>query len=148
MDLVPPHAKKHLFRLYFGKIFLSALKFDDNQEEDSSKSCPNIRIQVFLSEEELIPPGGTCSEILLKAKVEHVPLSIKICLFGHWILFSMQNSLILRENWWLEKGISFWKHQDMPFLSEAEVEHVPPLLLEERVELIPPEAKVEHVSPH
>ena len=35
----------------------------------------------------------------------------------------------------------------MPFLSEAEVQLVPPLLLEERVELIPPEAKVEYVPP-
>ena len=35
----------------------------------------------------------------------------------------------------------------MPFLSEAEVELVPLLLLEERVELIPPEAKVENVPP-
>ena len=84
-------------------------------------------------------------KVLLKAKVEHVPLSIKICLFDHWILFSMQNSLILCENWWLEKGRTFWKHQNVPFLSEVEVEHVPPLLLEERVELIPPEAKVGHV---
>ena len=87
-------------------------------------------------------------KILLKVKVEHVPLSIEICLFGHWILFSMQNSLILCENVWLEEGISFWKHQNMPFQSEAEVEHFPPFLLEERVELIPPEAKVEHVPPH
>ena len=71
MELVPPHAKNHVFRLYFGKIgkiFFSVLKFDDNQEEYSTKSCPYVRIHVFQSEVELIPPGGTCSEIFAKSK--------------------------------------------------------------------------------
>ena len=68
MELVPPHAKNHVFRLHFGKIFFSVLKFDDNQEEYSTKSCPYVRIHVFQSEVELIPPGGTCSEIFAKSK--------------------------------------------------------------------------------
>ena len=83
MELVPPHEKNHVFRPNFSKTLLSVLKFDDNQEKYSSKSCPYVRIHVFQSEVELIPPGGTCSETFALAKVEHVPLSIEICLFGH-----------------------------------------------------------------
>ena len=83
MELVPPYAKKHVFRPHSGKIFLPILKFDESQEKYSSKACPNVRIHVFRVEWNSFHSVEQVPKILLKVKVEHVPQSIEICLFGH-----------------------------------------------------------------
>ena len=68
MELVPPYAKKHVFKQHSGKIFLPVLKYDESQEKYSSKSCPYVRIHAFYSGVELIPLSGTSSKNLAKSK--------------------------------------------------------------------------------